>query len=153
VKGRQTNRFVHQLVLEAFVGPCPPGMECLHANDDATDNRLVNLRWGTHTENVQDCLRNGHNHFANKTHCKRGHPLSGDGADVYIKPNGGGRQCLICVREGPKCTVEGCERHAVTRISESRSAIAPGGLCNVHYMRWRNHGSLERRHRFSSAVE
>ncbi len=27
---------VHRLVLEAFVGRCPPGMECLHGNDIPT---------------------------------------------------------------------------------------------------------------------
>lgn len=25
---------VHRLVLEAFVGPCPPGMECRHLDGD-----------------------------------------------------------------------------------------------------------------------
>jgi hypothetical protein len=38
---------VHIVVLEAFVGPCPPGLHCLHINDDVTDNRLANLQWGT----------------------------------------------------------------------------------------------------------
>jgi hypothetical protein len=43
---------VHRVVLEAFVGPCPDGMECLHANNDKLDARLVNVRWGTHAENT-----------------------------------------------------------------------------------------------------
>src|ERR1700722_12370957 len=39
-----TKRFqVHTLVLEAFVGPRPEGMECRHGNGDHTDNRLGNL--------------------------------------------------------------------------------------------------------------
>lgn len=45
---------VHRMVLEAFVGPCPEGMEALHKNDIQSDNRLENLRWGTHKENCVD---------------------------------------------------------------------------------------------------
>ena len=29
---------VHRLVLETFVGPCPGGMECCHANGNSLDN-------------------------------------------------------------------------------------------------------------------
>jgi hypothetical protein len=48
---------VHHLVLAAFRGPCPQGMERLHRNDDGTDNRLANLRYGTHSQNEQDKAR------------------------------------------------------------------------------------------------
>lgn len=51
---------VHRLVLEAFVGPCPPGMEARHVNDhDVTANALGNLQWGTPRENAQDRERHG----------------------------------------------------------------------------------------------
>jgi hypothetical protein len=50
---------VHRLVLEVFVGPCPPGKECGHLNGIKTDCRLVNLRWGTHRENTAAALRHG----------------------------------------------------------------------------------------------
>lgn len=53
------SRFVHNLVLGAFVGPCPPGMECRHLNNDSSDNRLVNLAWGTPKENAADRVPNG----------------------------------------------------------------------------------------------
>ena len=59
VVGRSERFFVHCLVLTAFVGPCPKGMESRHLNDVPGDNRLENLKWGTRKENVQDALRNG----------------------------------------------------------------------------------------------
>lgn len=46
---------VHRLVLEAFVGSCPSGMEACHAPDATRTNcRLDNLRWDTKAANIQD---------------------------------------------------------------------------------------------------
>jgi hypothetical protein len=46
---------IHRLVLEAFVGPCPPGMICRHFPDpDPANCRLENLQWGTYEENEAD---------------------------------------------------------------------------------------------------
>ncbi len=50
---------IHRLVLMAFVGPCPNGMECCHYNDIADDNRLDNLRWDTRKNNHVDMIRHG----------------------------------------------------------------------------------------------
>lgn len=50
---------VHRLVLSAFCGPCPPGLECCHADDNPANNRLSNLRWDTRSANVLDKFRNG----------------------------------------------------------------------------------------------
>lgn len=53
-------RLVHRLVLEAFVGPAPGGMEARHFPDrDPTNNRLDNLSWATHKENVADMAIHG----------------------------------------------------------------------------------------------
>ena len=60
------NQRVDYMVLETFVGPRPEGHEVLHANDDQSDNRLENLRWGTHVENCQDRRRNGKHHVSYK---------------------------------------------------------------------------------------
>lgn len=49
--------FAARLVLMAFVGPCPSNHECLHGDGDRTNNRLDNLRWGTHLENLLDAER------------------------------------------------------------------------------------------------
>ncbi len=56
----KTRRFqVHTLVLTAFKGPCPEGLECLHEDNDYTNNRPGNLKWGTHLENMRDKRRHG----------------------------------------------------------------------------------------------
>ncbi len=52
-------RYVHALVLEAFVGPCPPGMQCRHLDGNPRNNRLDNLCWGTPVEDAQDKRRHG----------------------------------------------------------------------------------------------
>lgn len=52
--GKDHTRTVHKLVLLAFVGPAPDGLECRHLNGNEHDNRLANLRWGTRQENVAD---------------------------------------------------------------------------------------------------
>jgi hypothetical protein len=56
---KQVTRKVHRLVLEAFVGQAPPGTICCHENANRSDNRLVNLRWGTPSENEADRKRHG----------------------------------------------------------------------------------------------
>ena len=46
---------VHRLVLEAFVGSCPEGMEARHYPDrNPANNCVENLSWATHQINCQD---------------------------------------------------------------------------------------------------
>lgn len=44
-------RTIHSLVLETFVGDCPYGYEAMHLDNDRTNNKLSNLKWGTISEN------------------------------------------------------------------------------------------------------
>jgi len=50
---------VHRLVLEAFIGPAPVGMESRHLDGTRNNNHLSNLRWGTRVENMADKIRHG----------------------------------------------------------------------------------------------
>jgi hypothetical protein len=64
--GGSKSRLVHQLVLEAFVGPREPGVMSLHGTGGHTDNRLVNLRYGTAKENAADRYRDGTNNHGER---------------------------------------------------------------------------------------
>jgi hypothetical protein len=66
--GKRYPKFLHRLVLELFVGPCPEGMEACHMDGDRTNNRAENLRWDTRAGNHAD---------------KRIHGTLIQGSDVY----------------------------------------------------------------------
>jgi hypothetical protein len=68
VKGVHKTHYIHRLVLEAFVGECPKGMECRHLNGNKADNRLDNLAWGTREENVADKFRHGTQHTGSRVY-------------------------------------------------------------------------------------
>jgi len=53
--GRVHRRRIANLVLLAFVGPPPDDCEVCHNNSISTDNRLENLRYDTHENNMRDC--------------------------------------------------------------------------------------------------
>lgn len=63
---------VHSMVLEAFVGPRPDGMEGCHFPDpDVSNNKVTNLMWGTSKQNqehrrVHGSLPEGESHVSSK---------------------------------------------------------------------------------------
>lgn len=58
--GKKYRKSVHRLVLEAFVGPCPKGMEACHFPvRDKDHNVLGNLRWDTPDANRADAQTHG----------------------------------------------------------------------------------------------
>ena len=111
----QTEAKVHILVLEAFVGPRPDGLDGLHWDDDRTNNTVENLRWGTHSENMQDSVRNGTHHCASKTHCKRNHEFTPENT---FRQSGGGRGCRTCRR------IQHTQRERERRAARNRKVVA-----------------------------
>ncbi|ODR23061.1 hypothetical protein BHQ19_18375 [Mycolicibacterium porcinum] len=55
---RGYRRYLHVVIAEAWLGPRPEGMQCLHADDDSDNCRIENLSWGTRSENAADAVRN-----------------------------------------------------------------------------------------------
>jgi hypothetical protein len=51
--------FVRRVVLEAFVGKRPQGLQCRHLDGNGLNNALDNLVWGTREANSADSRRHG----------------------------------------------------------------------------------------------
>lgn len=60
------NKYLHSLVALAFIGERPEGYHVCHINGDNQDNRLVNLRYDTASENTIDIYRYGKKHGMGK---------------------------------------------------------------------------------------
>jgi hypothetical protein len=97
VKTRMTTRYTHRLVYEALVGPIPDDRQidhlcrnrrCCNPAHLEVVTGLVNVRRGTVGQVNGDRKRN-------QTHCKRGHPLSGE--NLYR--HGIRRHCRRCRTE------------------------------------------------------
>lgn len=91
--GKQKVRRVHQLVAEAFLGPCPEGMVVCHWDDVRTNNVATNLRYGTVQDNADDGVRNGCRRPV--THCPKGHEYTPDNT-YYNKRDS--KLCRECSR-------------------------------------------------------
>jgi len=57
--GQQLTTKVHHVVLLTFVGARPDGMECRHLDGNRVNNHVLNLAWGTPTENSNDRALHG----------------------------------------------------------------------------------------------
>jgi hypothetical protein len=96
--GKGAKVYVHHIVLEAFVGPRPPGKQGLHWDDDPDNNTVGNLYWGTPSENGLDCTRNGRRPPL-KTVCSLGHEYTVANTYWTVRQNGRReRHCRICRR-------------------------------------------------------
>lgn len=132
VDGRSRTSKVHRLVLDAFVGPKPPGTECCHGPGGRYDNRLENLRWGTPIENTADKADHG-----TRT--------------PFSAPPVTERSATGAYRRGSACTTsklddgQAAEIKRRRRNGEGPSALArefnvsPQLVCDIHYGRaWKH---------------
>ena len=130
----QVGHKVHHLVMEAFVGPLPEGMEVCHNDGDPANNRVENLRFDTRSENALDAV--GHrSHFnASKTHCPRGHILEEPNLSrSYLKK--GERQCLACIRTHDYLRKRSSLKPKFKEISDSYFESIVTGTRPVHLTR------------------
>lgn len=102
----------HRWSYENFRGPIPGGLEIDHICRVRCCVNPQHLRALTRYENIMRATTNPIVAHANKTHCLRGHELSGD--NLYYRPSNGQRVCKACRKIHAKA--------AKTRSREQRSA-------------------------------
>lgn len=91
---------LHRLMLTIFVRPLQEGEIGMHLCDNPPCWNPEHLKIGTFTENMRDCSAKGRADEQWKTHCKRGHLLSG-GNLLWVARKGTDlklRRCVICQR-------------------------------------------------------
>lgn len=129
---RAKSMYVHRLVLIAFVGPCPEGMEGCHFDGNPSNNVVSNLRWDTRSANILDAVRHG-THVGwrpdRRDECIRGHSLVG--ANVVHRRDRGTRQCRACncaqryaSRRGVEMTQELADRYYLKITNSQASPVA-----------------------------
>ena len=92
--------FIHELVMLAFVGPKPEGMDTRHLNGDPQDNRLVNLAYGTRRENIDDKVRHGKPYQVSAHACPNGHDYTVENTKLVTSKDGRvQRNCRTCLRD------------------------------------------------------
>lgn len=116
--GRRRTVRVHVLMMEAFVGPRPEGMEVCHADDVKAHNCLTNLKYGTRSDNQRDAVRNRVHVNSKKDCCPNAHPLVVPNLVPSQIPV---RACLSCNR-ARSCMKEARKRGA--DLSGQYKAIA-----------------------------
>lgn len=97
--GERRREWLHRVICLAFYGPCPADMEVRHLDGDPANNRVDNLRYGTHSENMHNRVRHGRASVPRapwvRTQCPQGHPYDTANTLTY----GGKRSCRACVTE------------------------------------------------------
>lgn len=116
----------HRWSYELHVGPIPEGLSLDHLCRNPPCVNPDHLEPVTHRENVLRGVSPCAQH-ARQTHCKRGHPLSGD--NLRLRPNGH-RACRECESANRR------QRRAIAR-ARARVAVAEEQMpCRAGWRHW-----------------
>lgn len=121
----------HRLVYETLVGPIEPGLHLDHLCRVPSCVNPEHLEPVTPRENI---FRGVSPVIAKaaQTHCKRGHPLSGD--NLLINRSRNTRMCRQCMNETSRrrrmgsagvCLRDGCDKFVNSK-----------NMCSNHYAKW-----------------
>lgn len=99
--GKLQKVYVHRWIMAQIYGwPALHGKLIMHLCDNPPCFRFDHLRIGTATDNANDAVHKGRNWQTAKTHCKHGHPLSGDNVQVNTsEARNTYRDCKTCQRD------------------------------------------------------
>ena len=90
----------HRAMWIARYGEIPDGLCVCHSCDTSLCLNPEHLWLGTHQQNMQDMRLKGRSSGASATHCKQGHPLSGDNLiQSLLVGKNPQRRCKICRTE------------------------------------------------------
>lgn len=118
--GRQEG--AHRVAYKLWVGSIPEGKIICHSCDNPPCCNINHLYAGTYSDNMQDMIWKGRGALQQRTHCPRGHELSGSNlvADKLRKEQ---RECLTCRK------AHGARYRAVKRRHKRlREELARAGL-------------------------
>ena len=95
--GNYKSRLAHRESYEKYVGPIQPGLTIDHECNNPSCVTPNHLRQMTqYDNNMRGNSPTAKN--ARKTHCPKGHPLSGDNVKIQNKRDGVRRRCKECHR-------------------------------------------------------
>lgn len=124
--GKRVTRFVHQLVLEAFVGPRGEGQITRHLDGRRDNNALINLAWGTPLENAADARAHGTVAIGDRNGARKHRDRMPRGArhGAYTKPHS--RVHVTGERNGASKLTDSCVRTIRERraLGETQQSIA-----------------------------
>lgn len=94
--GRSVSLYAHRVSYEMHKGPIPAGLVVDHMCNNTRCVNPEHLQAISHRENInRSPSPSVQRRLADR--CIRGHDLS-DPANVYVRRDGGGRQCKACIR-------------------------------------------------------
>lgn len=123
----------HRVSYELHKGKIPQGLHIDHLCRNTSCVNPDHLEAVTNKENGRrGIVAEVHRaRQAAKTHCKHGHPLSGD--NLYIAPSSGQRVCRACKADRKKA------RRAAQPKPPNRDGLALGGAANGERQRAKTH--------------
>lgn len=121
-RGKRRNKFIHRMVVEAFVGEIPEGMLVCHNDGNPANNNVVNLRIGDHSDNALDMRKHGTNPQVNRERCSRGHLLEPWNCVEYDKKKRK-RNCKACMRAHGRVQFHPEERAQFQMIADGKYEV------------------------------